>query len=127
MAVQPDVLVARLEELTAAFARQAEELRSLQLVQRIGLNETLTKEEAAKELGVSRNATLKRLIDQGSLTLVQFGRHPRIPRKDVERLKRDGFVLEASRERKEKKTARTKTVRAATGPVTLDTWRFPGR
>lgn len=49
--------------------------------------------EAAKVLGLDRNLTIPALVKSGQLRAVQWGREIRIPREEVMRVAREGFVV----------------------------------
>jgi excisionase family DNA binding protein len=70
--VSTDHLLQRIEALEARALKGGKRL--------------LSKREAARRLGISRNTTLEILIRRGQLRLVTVGKVKRIPAADVERL-----------------------------------------
>jgi hypothetical protein len=71
------------EELRAALAPL---LRQLGKIDR----RLLSKREAARRLGVDRNATLRDLIDRGEVRTVVFAGRVKIPASEIERIEQGG-------------------------------------
>src|SRR5207248_10548948 len=83
--------------------------------------ELLSKSEAARLLGVHRTETLPKLIKDGVLKTVPFGKRERISRDEIERVKRQGLVAVYAPQAK--KRSRSKKDSPQSGSVTLDSWR----
>jgi excisionase family DNA binding protein len=103
-------LVADLRSITATFNQPKAEL--------------LSKSEAARLLGVHRTETLPKLIRDGVLKTIPFGKRERISRDDIERVKRQGLL--AVYAPKAKKKGRPPK-QAPESTITLDSWRPTAR
>jgi excisionase family DNA binding protein len=99
-------LVADLRSIAASFSQPKAEL--------------LSKSEAARLLGVHRTETLPKLIRDGVLKTVPFGKRERISRDDIERVKRQGLVAVYARQQKKRGRPVKQAPEAA---ITLDSWR----
>jgi excisionase family DNA binding protein len=103
-------LVADLRSIAASFSQPKAEL--------------LSKSEAARLLGVHRTETLPKLIRDGVLRTIPFGKRERISRDDIERVKRQGLL--AVYAPKAKKKGRPPK-QAPESTITLDSWRPTAR
>lgn len=119
-------LTARIEHLEAQRAEFNElrvlvaDLRSIAATFTQAKAELLSKSEAARLLGVHRTETLPRLIKDGVLKTVPFGKRERISRDDIERVKRQGLLPVYAPTVKKK----GRPPKQAPDPaITLDSWR----
>ena len=122
-------LAARVEHLEAQHAEFNDlralvaDLRSIAATFNQPKAELLSKSEAARLLRVHRTETLPKLIKDGVLKPLPFGKRERISRDDIERVKRDGLLaVYAPKAKKVRPPART-----AQPAVTLDSWRPTAR
>lgn len=123
-------LAARVEHLEARHAEFNDlralvaDLRSIAGTFSQPKAELLSKSEAARLLGVHRTETLPRLIKDGVLKTVPFGKRERISRDDIERVKRQGLLAVYAPKAKKKGRPPKK---APEPTVTLDSWRPTAR
>lgn len=75
---------AEIQSLRDTLERVSSQLTAL--VQRQPSQRLLSKREAARLLGVSRGATLNRLIQEGALRTIVVGKRAKIPMAEIEQL-----------------------------------------
>ncbi len=122
-------LAARVEHLEAQHAEFNDlralvaDLRSIAATFNQPKAELLSKSEAARLLGVHRTETLPRLIKDGVLKTVPFGKRERISRDDIERVKRQGLLAVYAPKAKKGRPPK----QASESAITLDSWRPTAR